>query len=110
MDEGWGALIIGALIIGAIIWVIGLILTGLAYTFVTLSALLGHPIMVVAVLGALGAAGGMVQLRRRKGPVVARSSDDYAEIGSLRLTPEHWAILVLSALIVILVLYGIVVV
>jgi hypothetical protein len=108
MDSGWGALVIIGLVIAAIIAAVMLVLNVLAWIFLMLSGLFGHPLLVIAALAAGGAAGGMILLHRRQGSYVPRSSHDHATIGNIKLTPEGWAALVLSVAVVSLALYGLV--
>jgi hypothetical protein len=106
MDEGLGFLVIVGLVIAAIVFVVIAVVTALGWTFLAASAFLGHPIVLVLALAALGGCGGMIMLHRRHGFSTARSTDDYASIGPVRLTPEGWAISVALAFGVVVSLYG----
>lgn len=106
MDELGGWLIGIILAIVAAIAAIKFLFLALGYTFVALSGAVGHPIILILLFGGLGAAGGLIQLSRRKGRVIARSSDDYAEIGPFRMVPEQWAVLVVVLFVLAVGLYG----
>ena len=109
MDNLVGVLIVVGLVIAAIIWVVQMVILGVASSFVLLTDLFGHPAFVLVAAAALGAAGGMIALRRRHGAYTPTSAHDYAQIGALKLTPEHWSALVLGVLVVALAGYGLVV-
>jgi len=106
MDElgGWLLGIVMALI--AVYMAIKFAFLAFGYAFVAFSGFAGHPLFAVLLLGGLGAGAGLVQLRRRAGETVARSSDDFATIGSLKMTPESWSVAVVVLFIVIVGLYG----
>jgi hypothetical protein len=108
MDNAWGALGALVVVLAIIFWVVKTALILVAGAFVMMTGVFGHPLFVVGALGAIGAGVGMIILHRRQGAYVARSSDDYATIGGLRLTPEGWGALVLTGFIVALGLYGLI--
>lgn len=89
--------------------VIAFILTALGWVFVSLATVLGHPIMVAAILIALGAYGGVIRYQRKNPSAAAVSDDDYATIASLRLLPIQWATLISLSLAAVVGLYGLIV-
>lgn len=113
MDEFWGFLVaiglaIAALfwIVKAIFWLLAQLLLGVGWVFLALSSMFGHPAVLLLMICVLGAGIGMIVHRRKHGKSTARSAEDYAEIGSLRMVPEHWAALVLGGFALVVGLFG----
>jgi hypothetical protein len=105
MEEagGWA---VGCIVVVVIIW---FVLVALGWVFVSLTAVLGHPLFVLALIAALGAFGGTVYHQRRRPSAPVVSDDDFATLGPLRLLPLQWATLVTFTFIGVVVLYGMVV-
>jgi len=110
MDEAPGILIVIGLIIAAIVFVVIAIFTALGWTFLAFSSLLGHPVVFVLLLAALGGCCGMIHLHRRHGFAPPRSTDDYATIGPLRFSAEGWAVSVALVFGALVSLYGMIVI
>jgi len=117
MDEALGGII--ALIAGIafVVWLLGMIVKAiewlvtsflklLASIFLELSALFGHPLIVVMIAIAVGALIGLARHRQLRGAPSAGYADDYATLGGVRLVPEGWALLVSGGTLVLLVLLG----
>jgi hypothetical protein len=112
MDEGVGALIVIVLVIGAVIWVVGAIVKAiisiLMAVFLGGTYVLGHAAFVVIILAALGAFGGLLFHRSKTGVQAARTDDDFAQVGVIRLLPAGWATLMIFSFIGVVALYGMV--
>lgn len=106
MDEGIGAIAGVLLAIALVVWIVGLILQGIAWIFVALSALVGNPAILFVMLCAVGGLVGVARHRRRLGSFVAGSSEDLASIGPLDLPPEQWAIVVIGAFALVVGVFG----
>ena len=106
MDEALGGCL-GIVAIGAaIVWVITMILKGLALAFLASAQFFGHPSVVLALFGFAGVVGGLLKFRRKHGSTAVLSSEDYAEIAGIRLVPEAWAWAIMSVLFMLILVFG----
>jgi len=106
MDEVLGGFVAVIAGIVFVVWLVSMILKGLAWLFISLSSLFGHPLVVVMMAVAAGALIGLARHRWLRGAPRAGSTDDFATIGWGRLVPEGWALVVSAGAVALLALFG----
>jgi hypothetical protein len=105
MDEGAGC--IGAIV--AVIVVVALVLWVLAWIFLGMSQVFGHPLVVVVMLAAAGGAIATLRHDGRTPQEEGVSEAEFAEFGGLRMRAAQWAVAVMVGVVAATGLFGLVV-